>query len=99
MWTKYVPKYLEHLGASTLIIGLYGSMKVVVKALYQYPGGWVSDKLGPKRALIAFTLTAIAGYLIYLFAPDWSYFLLVRFLCLFGIACLHLQFSPLLGRR
>ena len=75
MWAKYVPKYLEYLGASTLIIGLYGSIKAVVTALYQYPGGWVSDKLGPKRALVAFTFTAMTGYLIYLFAPDWRLFL------------------------
>ncbi len=55
LWAKYVPRYLEYLGASVLIIGLYGSIKRVVTALYQYPGGWVSDKPSPKRALIAFT--------------------------------------------
>ena len=76
IWAKYVPKYLEYLGASTLLIGLYGSIKAVVTALYQYPGGCVSDKLGPKRALVVFTLTAIAGYLIYLFTPDWRLFLI-----------------------
>ena len=53
LWTKYVPKYLEYLGASILVIRLYGSLRRVVKALYQYPEGWVSDKLEPThKALI-----------------------------------------------
>jgi len=50
LWTRYVPKYLGYLGASVWVIGLYDSIKRVVKALYQYPGGWASDKLAAKFA-------------------------------------------------
>ena len=82
LWVKYVPKYLEYLGASIMIIGLYGSIKRIIKTLYQYPGGWLSDKLGPQRALIAFTLVAISGYFIYLFANNWEVFILGTLLVL-----------------
>lgn len=82
IWSRYVPKYLEYLGASTLVIGLYGSIKAVVTALYQYPGGWVPDRLGPKKALIVFTFIAIGGYVVYLLAPSWKVFLLGTFLVL-----------------
>ncbi len=45
LWSKYVPKYLELLNASTLIIGLYGSLESALSALYQYPGGVLADRM------------------------------------------------------
>ena len=76
MWSKFVPKYLEALGASTVIIGLYGSMKLLLGALYQYPGGVLSDKLGAKKALTIFSLIAITGFLLYLISWSWEIFLI-----------------------
>ncbi|RLF07672.1 MAG: hypothetical protein DRJ64_02525 [Thermoprotei archaeon] len=80
MWQKFVPKYLEALGASTLIIGLYGSIKLMLGAFYQYPGGVISDKLGARKALTLFSIMATAGYILYLISWNWEIFLLGTFL-------------------
>ncbi|RLF95285.1 MFS transporter, partial [Thermococci archaeon] len=44
LWIQFVPKYLEALGASVLIIAIYGSLKELLDAVYQYPGGWLADR-------------------------------------------------------
>lgn len=72
LWIRFMPKYLEALGASAIAIGAYGSFTKVVDTLYQYPGGWLADKLGRKRALILFNLIAAAGYLVYLLTSRWE---------------------------
>jgi len=76
LWMRYLPKYLEILGASTVVIGAYGALKDLLDALYPYPGGWLTDRLGSKRALILFALIAAVGYGIYLFGPSWEWVLL-----------------------
>ncbi len=73
LWARFMPKYLEALGAGTVAIGAYGSFKKVVGALYQYPGGWLADRLGRKRALTLFNIIAAGGYLVYLFTSRWEW--------------------------
>jgi len=75
LWTRFLPKYLELLGAGALGIAAYGTLKDLLDAVYQYPGGWVADRLGRGRALILFTLLAMVGYLFYLIAPNWRWIL------------------------
>jgi MFS family permease len=41
--------------------------------VYPYPGGWLADHWGRRRALVAFALTAAAGYVLYLAAPTWGW--------------------------
>jgi len=72
LWVRFMPKYLEVLGASAVAIGAYGSFKRIVDALYQYPGGWLADKLGRKRALTLFNIIAATGYLVYLLTSRWE---------------------------
>lgn len=72
LWVRFLPKYLEILGASVVAIGAYGSFKRIVDTLYQYPGGWISDALGRKKALVLFNLIAVAGYIIYILAGSWE---------------------------
>src|SRR5262245_6421101 len=72
LWQSYLPKYLSALGASGVIVGLFASSKDLLDGLYQYPGGWLSDRFGRKRALLLFTLTAMAGYAVYAAAFHWS---------------------------
>ena len=72
LWVRFMPKYLEGLGATIVIIGTFASFMKVVDALYQYPGGWLSDLLGRKRSLVIFTIIAIVGYLIYLVSNSWK---------------------------
>jgi MFS family permease len=71
LWKKFLPKYLEALGASTTVIGFFGTTKDFFDAIYQYPGGWLADHLGRRRAFLAFVGIASIGYLIYLLSPSW----------------------------
>ena len=73
LWVRFMPKYLEALGASAIAIGAYGSFKKIVDALYQYPGGWLADKLGRKRALTLFNIVAATGYLLYFLTSRWEW--------------------------
>lgn len=72
LWVRFMPKYLEVLGASAVAIGAYGSFKRIVDTLYQYPGGWLADRLGRKRALVLFNLVAAGGYGLYLLTSSWE---------------------------
>ncbi|HLN98359.1 MAG TPA: MFS transporter [Pyrinomonadaceae bacterium] len=71
LWKKFLPKYLEALGASTPIIGLFGTAEDFFDAIYQYPGGWIADRLGRRRAFLIFVALASAGYFVYYFATSW----------------------------
>jgi MFS family permease len=73
LWKSFVPKYLEALGAPVLAIGLYGSLRDLVDGAYQYPGGWIADRFGRRRALLLFVGLASVGYLIYSLAPSWPF--------------------------
>ena len=73
LWKKFLPKYLEALGASTPVIGLFGTAEDFFDAVYQYPGGWIADRFGRRRALLFFLTIACAGYLVYLSAPSWPF--------------------------
>jgi MFS family permease len=73
LWKKFLPKYLEALGAGTLAIGLFGTAKDFLDAVYQYPGGWLADHLGRRKAFLIFIALASVGYLIYLLSPSWIF--------------------------
>ncbi len=73
LWKKFLPKYLEALGASTPLIGLFGTAEDFFDAVYQYPGGWIADRFGRRRAFLFFLSLACAGYLVYLFGPAWPF--------------------------
>jgi MFS family permease len=73
LWKKFLPKYLESLGAGTAVIGLFGTIKDFLDAIYQYPGGWLADRVGRRRAFLVFIGLACVGYLIYLFSPSWPF--------------------------
>src|SRR5438034_7309456 len=71
LWTKFLPKYLEALGATAPIVGLFGTGQDFFDAVYQYPGGWLSDRYGRRRAFLIFIALASVGYFVYLFSPSW----------------------------
>ena len=73
LWKKFLPKYLEALGASVPVIGLFGTAEDFLDAIYQYPGGWIADRFGRRRAFLVFLALATVGYLIYLLGPSWPY--------------------------
>src|SRR5205085_10817270 len=73
LWKKFLPKYLEHLGAGPAVIGLFGTTEDFFDAVYQYPGGWLADRAGRRRAFLVFIGIASVGYLIYLLSPSWPW--------------------------
>ena len=75
LWAGFVPKYLEALGAGAIVWTAYQSIKDLLDALYQVPGGLAADRLGTRGSLILFNLLAIAGYAIYLFGRHWAWVL------------------------
>lgn len=82
LWLGFVPKYLETLGAGVLIIGLFDALQTLLGALYAYPGGWLTDHLGQRRALMLFSLTSLTGYLVVIVWHHWLALVLGAFLFL-----------------
>jgi MFS family permease len=73
LWKKFLPKYLEALGATTPIIGLFGTAEDFFDACYQYPGGFIADRFGRRRAFLFFITLASLGYVFYLFSTSWPF--------------------------
>jgi MFS family permease len=73
LWARFLPKYLEALGAGVLAIGAFGTFQELLEGLYPYPGGVLADRWGRKRALVAFNLLALVGYGVYLVSPSWPF--------------------------
>ncbi|AGB30937.1 major facilitator superfamily MFS 1 [Natrinema pellirubrum DSM 15624] len=69
MTSRYMGEYLYALGASGLVVGLFGSFGNVISAVYPYPGGAISDRIGSRYALTAFGLCSTVGFGIWLVAP------------------------------
>ena len=72
MAERFLPLYLLALGGTAMSVGFLNGMDNLLSALYSFPGGWLSDRLGYKRALILFTLVAMLGYCIVIFIPTWQ---------------------------
>jgi len=49
LWSSFVPKYLEALGAGVFVWTGYQAIKDLLDAVYQYPGGVLADRLGRWR--------------------------------------------------
>jgi MFS family permease len=73
LWKRFVPKYLEALGAPVTAIGLFASCQDLLDGVYQYPGGWIGDRFGRRRALLSFVTMAAVGYGLYWWAPTWPF--------------------------
>ena len=72
MAERFLPLYLIALGGGAFSIGLLNGLDNLLSALYSLPGGYASDKLGHKRALLLFNLIAMAGYAIVIAIPSWQ---------------------------
>src|SRR2546426_7662342 len=46
LWMRFVPKYLQAVGATVFVIGLYDALRTLVGAIYAYPGGILIDRFG-----------------------------------------------------
>lgn len=71
MAEQFLPLYLLALGGGFISIGLLNGLDNLLSALYSYPGGYLSDRLGTKRALLIFNLLSMAGFVIVVLVPTW----------------------------
>jgi MFS family permease len=72
LWIRFIPKYLQVLGATVFVIGLFDALRTLLGAVYAYPGGLLVDRWGHRRAFLAFNLFSIAGYSLVLLVPHWG---------------------------
>ena len=72
MAERFLPLYLMALGGGAFSIGLLNGLDNLLSALYSFPGGYASDKLGYKRALLLFNLIAMSGYVVVIAIPNWQ---------------------------
>jgi MFS family permease len=70
MTGRYLPEYITALGAGSLVVGAYGTVGNVVSAVYPYPGGAVSDRLGSRYSLTLFGVLSTLGFGVWLVAPE-----------------------------
>ena len=92
LWRRFLPKYLESLGAPITAIGAFGTTEDFLDGVYQYPGGWIADRYGRRFALIAFISLAAIGYAVYWILPSWP----LAFLALALIMAWDAMASPTL---
>src|ERR1700719_717916 len=78
----FVPKFLQALGASVFVIGLYDALRTLLGAVYAYPGGVIVDLWGHRRAFLTFNIASIVGYALVLLVPRWGGVLAGMFLFL-----------------
>ena len=71
MAERFLPLYIIALGGSTIVVGLLNGLDNLLSALYSFPGGYLSDRLGYKKALLVFNLIAMTGFLIVILVPSW----------------------------
>ncbi|HEY3258086.1 MAG TPA: MFS transporter [Gemmatimonadaceae bacterium] len=71
LWRRFLPRYLQALGAPITAIGLFGTVEDLLDGVYQYPGGWIADRFGRRRALLAFIALAATGYAVFLLMSSW----------------------------
>src|SRR5881398_62732 len=71
LWLGFAPKYLQTLGASVFLIGLFDGLQTFLGAAYAYPGGWLTDKVGQRRSLLLFTAISMVGYVLVLVWQHW----------------------------
>src|SRR6266705_2070963 len=82
LWLGFAPKYLQTLGASNRVIGLFDALQTLLGALYAYQGGFLTDRWGQRRSLMLFSAVSLAGYALVLAWHHWLSLVLGTFLFL-----------------
>jgi MFS family permease len=71
MADRFLPIYIEKLGGSLVAIGVLSGMKNLLGAVYSFPAGYLSERIGYKKALLIFNLVALVGYAIVILIQSW----------------------------
>jgi hypothetical protein len=72
MTGRYMPRYLSVVGAGSVAIGLYGSFGNLISAVYPYPGGALSDRIGSRVSLTLFGLASTVGFGVWYLADPFA---------------------------
>ncbi len=94
MAERFLPLYLLALGGGAWTVGVLNALDNLLSALYSLPGGWLSDRWGPKRSLLLFTALALAGYGVVIGIPTWQ---AVLFGALFFISWTAVSLPAIMG--
>ena len=66
LWSPYLPRYLDALGASLLVIGLWSAGKNLLEGFLFWGGGSLSHRLGERGTLALVGLMPVLGYIVFL---------------------------------
>ncbi len=69
---RFLPIYIMALGGGAIAIGLLNAMDNLLSALYSFPGGYLSDRIGAKRSLLLFNLVSMVGFAVVILVPTWQ---------------------------
>ncbi len=72
MAERFLPIYMLALGGGVLAVGVLQAMDNLLSALYSFPGGYLSDRIGIKRSLMIFNLVAMSGFSTVILVPAWE---------------------------
>lgn len=72
MAEQFLPLYLVALGGGFLSVGFLNAMDNLLGALYSFPGGYLADRLGTKRALLLFNVLSMIGFSVVVLIPAWQ---------------------------
>jgi len=72
MAERFLPIYIMALGGGAIAIGLLNAMDNLLSALYSFPGGYLSDRMGIKKSLLIFNMVAMAGFALVILIPAWQ---------------------------
>ena len=72
MAERFLPIYILALGGGVMAIGLLQAMDNFLSALYSFPGGYLSDRIGTKKSLLIFNLVAMSGFALVVLIPTWQ---------------------------
>lgn len=70
MAERFLPLYIVALGGSAIYVGLLNGLDNLLSALYSFPGGYIADRYGTKRALLIFNIIAMGGFVIVILIPS-----------------------------
>ena len=71
MAERFLPIYLLALGGGIISIGLLNGLDNFLSAVYAFPGGYLAERIGTKRALLVFNCMAMLGFLVVILIPAW----------------------------
>lgn len=73
LWANLRPIYIEQLGATPSQVGLVLAIEGTARVAALIPGGWLSDRYGPRKLIIASWLLGPPAALIVALAPTWRW--------------------------